>query len=288
MAGAGRIEPHRPGARGGIVGDRRMTVPSHLHSAIYLGHVVHTRLKPVHHRLRHRMLTLLLDLDELPRLAEMLSLFSVGQFNLFGFHGRDHLAGDATPLREQVERELRRGGIEPDGGPIRLLAMPRMMGTVFNPLSIFFCHAADGSLQAVLYEVNNTFGQRHSYLIPVSDPDASIHRQECEKRFYVSPFMEMEMRYRFRLRLPGRGVSVAIEARDANGAVMTACLTGSRQDLTDRNLLRALPRHPMLAAQVLGGIHWEALKLWRKGMKPVARPNAPRDPVTIVHPERRA
>ncbi len=251
-------------------------------TALYVGSVVHTRLRPVRHRLRYRMMTLLLDLDELPLLSRRLRLFSAERFNLFAFFGRDHLAGDDTPLRIQVETQLARAGIAPDGGRIRLLCMPRVFGAVFNPLSVFFCHAANGDLRAVLYEVNNTFGQRHSYLIPVSDPQQRVHRQRCAKQFYVSPFMEMAMDYHFRIVAPAHRVSIAIEAHDASGPILSAGFTGQRLALSDASLLRTLLRHPMLAAQVLGGIHWEALKLWRKGMRIQPRPAPPPEPVTIL------
>lgn len=253
-------------------------------SAIYTGSVVHTRLRPVRHRLRYRMMLLLLDLDELPRLAAHLRCFSIERFNMFAFHGRDHLDGSATPLRAQVDTLLRRAGIDLGGGAIRLLCMPRVFGGVFNPLSVYFCHGADGALRAMLYEVNNTFGQRHSYLIPVDDPNQPVIRQHCAKRFYVSPFMDMDMHYQFRVVAPDRRAAIAIAARDAAGPVLSACFTGERQEIADAALLRGLLRHPMMAAQVLGGIHWEALKLWRKGMRIRPRPIPPDDAVSIVSP----
>ncbi len=250
-------------------------------SALYFGTVVHTRMRPVRHRLRYRMLMLLLDLDEVPVLSRQLRLFSAERFNLFGFAERDHLAPGGGTLRVQVEAALSAAGIALDGGPIRLLAMPRVLGSVFNPLSIFFCHGRDGALRAVLYEVNNTFGQRHSYLIPVDQPGLPI-RQECVKDFYVSPFMDMALRYRFRLIPPGETLGVAIEVRDETGPVLTAGLAARREALTDGALLRGFLRHPLLAAQVLGGIHWEAAKLWRKGMRVRPRPAPPAEPVTVV------
>ena len=135
-------------------------------SAIYHGQVVHTRFRPVRHRLKHRLMWLLLDLDELPMLARRLRLFSLNRFNLVDFRDRDHGDGSSTALRAQIEAALASAGLEPDGGAIRVLCMPRVLGTVFNPLSVFFCHRADGRLRAMLYEVNNTFGDRHSYLHP--------------------------------------------------------------------------------------------------------------------------
>jgi DUF1365 family protein len=250
-------------------------------SAIYAGSVVHTRLRPVRHRLRYRMLSLLLDLDELPELARRLTLFSVNRWNLFQFRDRDHGDGTDTKLRPQIETQLRRAGIEPDGGPIRVLCMPRIAGMVFNPLSVFYCHRRDGALAALLYEVNNTFGQRHSYLIPIGAQGQPELRHFCAKQFHVSPFMDMAMTYHFRLALPAERVAVAIEGRDAAGPVISAAFAGRRSPLTDWHLLKAFLRHPLLAMQVLGAIHWEALKLWRKGVKIRRLPPLPADPVSI-------
>jgi uncharacterized protein len=255
-------------------------------SAIYAGSVVHTRLRPVRHRLRYRMLTLLLDIDELPRLAQALSVFSVDRFNLFSFHSRDHLAGDGTPLRIQVERHLAKAGLSMEGGALRVLCMPRVLGFVFNPLSVFFCHGPAGDLRAVLYEVNNTFGERHSYLIPATGAAKGPRRHSCEKRFYVSPFMEMAVRYHFRLAEPAARAAIAIEVHDAAGPMLSACFAGRREALSTGTLLHAFLRHPMLAFQVLGGIHWEALKLWRKGMRVQPRPMPPSEPVSIVLEQR--
>jgi hypothetical protein len=244
-------------------------------SGLYVGSVAHSRLKPVRHRLRYRMPALLLDLDELPRLAAGLRLFSVDRFNLWGFYGRDHLAGTDRPLRAQVEAELAQAGLSFELGAIRLLCMPRVLGGVFNPLSLFFCHGMDGALRAVLYEVNNTFGQRHRYILPITDPGSAVHRQACRKDFPVSPFLDMALEYRFRLAPPGSRVTVAIEARDAAGPVLAACFAGQRQELSDAVLLRQWFRYPALSLHVLGGIHWEAFKLWRKGLRLHPRPAVP-------------
>jgi DUF1365 family protein len=261
-------------------------------SAIYTGSVAHTRLRPVRHRLRYRMLALLIDLDEVQHLSRHLSLFSAGRFNLFGFRERDHLDGTDTSLRVQVERLLVQAGLSPDGGPIRLLAMPRVLGAAFNPLSVFFCHGKDGAVRALIYQVNNTFGQRHSYLIPVTEPGGepegrahgrTLH-QRCSKHFYVSPFMDMAMQYHFRVALPSARIAIAIEVRDTAGAMLSACFAGERRDLTDANLLKGFLRNPLPAAHVLGGIHWEALKLWRKGMRIRPRPAPPESAVSIVLP----
>jgi len=184
-------------------------------SAIYEGSVTHVRVRPVRHRLRYPMLDLLIDLDEAPALDRRLRLFGHNRRAVFGFHDRDHLDGSGRPLVAQVRDMLRDAGIDPAGGRVLALAMPRVLGFVFNPISIYFCLGPDGAMQAMLYEVNNTFGQRHSYLIPAAGAGA-LH-QDCDKRFYVSPFMDMAQRYRFRVAPPGEKLAVAIEATDASG-----------------------------------------------------------------------
>ena len=137
-------------------------------SSVYFGTVLHQRLRPVRHELSYRVFSLLLDLDEIPALAARLRLFSHNRFNLFSFHDRDHGARRPGPSRLHIEGQLARAGIALDGGAIRLLCFPRVLGYVFNPLSIYFCHHRDGELRAILYEVKNTFGEQHGYLIPVS------------------------------------------------------------------------------------------------------------------------
>jgi DUF1365 family protein len=250
-------------------------------SALYAGHVMHRRLRPRGHRLRYRIFSLLLDLDEIDEVSAGLRLFSRNRFNLFAFHDRDYGAGTAEPLRAQVERHLATAGLEADGGPIRLLTMPRILGFAFNPLSVYFCHRRDGRLQAILYEVSNTFGERHSYLLPVTQREGPI-RQECAKDFHVSPFMAMDMRYVFRVRAPARQLSIAITASDPAGPILTAVHSADRRALTDAALARAFATHPLLTLKVVGGILWEALKLWTKGVPVHGRPAAPPSPVTIV------
>ena len=248
-------------------------------SGLYAGTVVHTRLRPIRHHLRYRVFSLLLDLDELPVLG--LRLLSHNRFNLFAFHDRDHGDGGGTALRPQVEAHLRAAGYQVDGGPIRLLSMPRLFGYVFNPLSVYFCYRRDGSLMAVLHEVNNTFGERHLYLLPVEDQGGDVIEQSCPKCFYVSPFMGMAMTYHFRIIPPAARVAVAIETRDADGPMLEAVFAARRQELTDAALLRAFFAYPLLTLKVVAGIHWEALKLWRKGMRLQPRPQPPTELVTV-------
>ena len=250
-------------------------------SGLFPGIVTHTRLRPRRHALRYNIFMLLLDLDELAALDEGLKLFSVRRFNLTGFDTRRHGDGSDTPLKAQVEARLAAAGIA-HGGPVRMLAMPRILGMGFNPITVYFCHRGDGALSAILYEVNNTFGERHSYLIPADD--APVVKQACEKGFYVSPFMDMDLAYAFRVRPPGDRVQVLVDVDDAEGRVLATGFAAARQELTDRNLLRAWLTHPWMTLGVVAAIHWEALFIFLKGEKIRRRPAKPAWPVTVVTP----
>jgi DUF1365 family protein len=249
-------------------------------SAIYRGVVMHQRLRPIRQRLRYTVAMFLLDLDELPSLSRSLKLFSHRRFNLFSFHDTDHGEGGGD-VRAWIEAHLRAAGLAADGGAIKVLCMPRIIGHAFNPISVFFCHRRDGSLAAMLYEVNNTFGERHSYLLPVREPADPI-RQSCAKRFYVSPFMPMDLTYRFRVSRPGARMVVAIDAAGAEGRMIATSFAGVRSELTDLGLLWLFLRMPVLGLKVVAGIHWEAAKLFMRGLRLKHRPAPPEIPVTVT------
>jgi len=250
-------------------------------SAIYVGSVMHRRLQPRRHHFRYRAFWLLLDLDELAELSSRLRWFSFNRSNLFGLHDSDHGDGGATPLRIQIEQQVAEAGIDLAGGRIQLLCMPRTLGYCFNPLSIFFCHQASGALAAVVYQVHNTFAQRHSYVIPVANPDEPL-RQRCRKLFYVSPFLDMDLRYDFRIVGPDERVQVGICASRADALVLSAVMAGARQPLTDQNLIRVCIQMPAITLKVIAAIHWEALKLWTKRIGFRRRPVSADAGTTIV------
>jgi uncharacterized protein len=255
-------------------------------SALYIGDVMHKRMKPRVHQLDYRIYSMLLDLDELAGLHGRLRLFSVDRFNLFSFYSKDRGDGSATPLKTQVEQKMRQAGITPDGGAIRVLTIPRLLGWAFNPVSVFLCHRLNGDIAAILWEVDNTFGQRHGYMLPATASPKGVVRQNCDKIFYVSPFIEMDMHYEFRLKVPGNRFAMTIGVHDAEGLLLTARQSAERRELTDMALLRAFSAVPFNALKVVAGIHWEALKLWLKGVRLVKRPPPPTDPVSYYpHPE---
>ena len=253
-------------------------------SAIYAGTVMHRRLRPAPHVLQYGMFTLLLDLEEVPRLASRLRWFSLGRANLFAWRPQDHLSG-GSDLRSEVDGILERAGMDPDGGSVHLLTMPRVLGYVFNPISVYICHRAGGALQAVLYEVNNTFGDRHSYLFPVGDfavGGGTSLRHSCAKALHVSPFVDMGMRYDFRLRPPAETFGLRIDVSDGDGPLLVAAERLRRRPLTDRELLRGFLEFPLQSLKVIAGIHYEAFHIWRKGVGLRRRPSPPSMPVSVM------
>lgn len=251
--------------------------------AIYTGVVHHKRFAPKIHALRYRMMMALLDLDELDRPGAKLRLFSRNRFNLFSFYDRDHLDPEAAgSLKDRVRALLDGAGLSIPGGSIQLLALPRILGYAFNPISVYFCRRADQSLAAVLYEVHNTFRQRHGYLIPVDAAAAIPLEQSCAKDFHVSPFMDMDMRYAFRVLPPGEAVSIAVDGMQNGTRMIATSFAGRRRPFTDGQLLRTFFGHPLIAFAVVAGIHWEALKIWLKGVGPRTRPSPPLHSVSIV------
>jgi uncharacterized protein len=159
---------------------------------------------------------------------------------------------------------------------VLLLCYPRLLGYTFNPLSVYFCYRADGELALLIYEVRNTFGDIHAYVLPVKQgewSDAGI-RQSQEKLFYVSPFIEMAMRYHFRVSPPGEKVKLRILETDREGPLLAATFNGRRRPMNTANLLRCFLTLPLMTLKIMAAIHWEALRLWLKGARLAPRPNA--------------
>ena len=253
-------------------------------SALYFGRVTHTRSFPRRHRFSYGVWYLLVDLDELPELDGTLRGFGYDRASAVSFHTRDHGARDGSPLRPWIERHLATSGIDLEGGAIRLLTFPRVMGYVFNPLSVWFCHHRDGSLRAILYEVSNTSGETHAYLVPADEPamPGTIVRRAFDKELFVSPFIDLAARYDFATRVPDDRLSVVVRETVAEGPVLIAALTSKRVPLTSSSLARAFFEYPLVTLKVIGGIHWEALKLWAKGAPSRRRGAPPAHDVTVL------
>lgn len=259
-----------------------MTAPADIgDSAIYAGIVSHKRLRPKPHALSYGVFSLFLDLERLDALDRRLTLFSHNRWNLFSFHDRDHGTGDGTPLARHVRELLSRAGHDVDGGRLMLLCYPRVLGYVFNPLSVVYAFDRRDQLAAVVYEVNNTFGERRSYVLGFGEPGAAVHAQHCAKEMFVSPFAPGRGDYGFRITRPGDDLLVAVMLRDAGGPLLKTMFQGRRRSLNDASLLRLAVRYPLLTLKVIGAIHLEALKLWLKGIPVVRRHRSPRYSVSM-------
>jgi len=237
-------------------------------ACLYVGKVMHQRMKPKAHRFTYDVFNLLLDIDHMPEIGRRSPFFSVGRFNLISFNEKDHGPRDGSSLREHIDKQLDSKGVErPE--KVMILAYPRILGYVFNPLSVYYCYNGRGEVTALVYEVRNTFGDLHTYVCPVTDAELSEAgiRQTQSKDFYVSPFIDMEQTYHFRLVPPSDGVRVRILETDADGPLLSATFSGERLPFTSSNLLRLFFKVPLMTMKIMAAIHWEAFKLWRKRLK---------------------
>jgi len=237
------------------------------HGALYIGRVMHARLNPFRHRFQYRVFSLWLDIDRVADTTAKLNLLTYNRFGLLSFYDRDHGARDGSLLRPWVENALRVAGVTPPGGAIRLLCFPRVLGHVFNPLSIYFCYNGSERLAAAVYEVRNTFGDLH---VSVAGTDAEQNgtvSHSANKSFYVSPLMQMQARYDFSFRAPDENLAFTIRESGAQGPLLLASHHATRAPLSDWQLLRAFLTHPLLTLKVVGAIHFEALRLFLKGAR---------------------
>lgn len=245
-------------------------------AALYFGEVMHARLKPVGHRFSYRVMNLLIDLDRLQEADRQSPLFAVNRAGLYSFNEADHGRRDGSSLRAYAHACAAQHGIDLTGGRVTLLCYPRLLGFTFNPLSVYFCYRSGGELALIIYEVRNTYGDIHAYMLPVKPGDISEAgvRQTQDKQFYVSPFIEMAMRYHFRVSPPGKSVKFRILETDRNGPLLAATFNGRRRALTSSSLMRSFFSLPLVTFKIVAAIHWEALRLWLKGARLVPRPDA--------------
>jgi DUF1365 family protein len=243
---------------------------SHFTSCIYSGFVSHKRFKPKRHFFSYKIFSLLIDLDEVENLDRSIKFFSYNKFNILSFYNCDHGPRDGSCLIKWVKKILGESNINIGAGNIKLLCFPRFFGYVFNPLSVFYCYDENLKLRAILYEVKNTFNEQHTYVFSVSS-SSNLILHKCDKKFYVSPFIEMKTFYNFRLLKPGNVINIFIKQTDADGILLTACQVGKRIELSNKSLFFQFLSHPLMSFKVILAIHFEAFRLWSKGIKHVKK-----------------
>ena len=239
-------------------------------SCIYIGSVIHKRFKPKKHFFKYSVFSLFLDLDEINELDQQIPFFSYNKFNILSFFDKDHGYRDGSSIKDWLIHVLQKKNISTINIKIKILCYPRIFGYVFNPLSIFFIYDADSNPIAILYEVKNTFGEQHTYVFKIDIKNKQI-LNNCKKKFYVSPFMDLESKYFFKVLIPNERLSVIIDQRDKEGKLLFASQDGERVKLSSKNLLKSYLKHPLMTLKIISAIHYEALKLWMKGIKLVKK-----------------
>ena len=251
-----------------------------INSSIYNGSVIHKRFKPKKHFFKYKVFSLFLDLSELKELNNKLNFFSLNKFNLISFYEKDHGERDGSSILDWVKNNLRGKNVSTDNIKVKLLCYPRILGYVFNPLSIFFVYDNDENLISILYEVKNTFGEQHTYVFKIEGENKLI-QNNCSKKFHVSPFIEMDCNYFFRILNPGDKLSVIIDQYDQEGKILFASQDGIRSDLTNKNLMNSYLKHPLMTFKIISAIHFEAFKLWIKGIKFVKKKLKIKNNITV-------
>jgi DUF1365 family protein len=259
-----------------------------LASAVYEGVVRHRRHAPHAHAFDYRMAQLYLDLDELDQVFAKRWLWSHESRNIAQFRRRDYLGPSELALADAVRQRVEQATGERPHGPIRLLTHLRYVGLVFNPVSFYYCFAQDGeTLVAIVAEITNTpWQERHAYVLPIERAQAHgrVFHWTFPKTFHVSPFMPMDCEYAWRFTAPGDDLRVHMDVKHNGQRAFDATLALQRQPLSSASLARVLWRYPLMTAQVVGAIHWQALRLWLKRNPlhdhPARHPHSPQDSLT--------
>jgi uncharacterized protein len=249
----------------------------------YLGRTTHERLAPFRRRFSYRVFTLYLDVDHIADAARGILLLSHNRFNLFSFRDKDHGDRSGAGLRPWAEAAFASAGLDMEGGAIRLLCFPRILGYAFKPLSVFFGFGPDGALRGIIYEVNNTFGETHSYVAP-ANAGARL-RHVAAKAFHVSPFLDVRGDYHFLVGAPEEAMSLTVRNVVDGESEHIATLTGKRVAVTDWRLLAVFASLPFMTLKVIAAIHWQALFIWARGARYRPKPPPPAQAFSRAFPQ---
>ena len=249
-------------------------------SFIYSGNVVHKRFKPKVHYFKYKVFSLLIDLSEIESMEKNLKIFSFNKFNIISFYNKDHGARDGSSIKDWVINNLKKNNIDTNDIKIKLLCYPRIFGYVFNPLSVFYIYDKNLNLISILYEVKNTFGEQHTYIFKTGIRH-NLLKHMCKKKFHVSPFIEMNCIYFFRILKPGNKISVIIDQNDEDGKILYASQDGVKSELTNVNLVKSYLKHPLMTFKIILAIHFEAFRIWTKGIKFIKKKIKIKNNITI-------
>ena len=251
-----------------------------INSAIYNGQVIHKRFKPKVHYFKYKVFSLLIDLSELETLDKKVNFFSFNKFNLISFYEKDHGERNGSSLKLWVHQNLEKNNIQTKDIKIKILCYPKIFGFVFNPLSVFYVYNSEDQLISILYEVKNTFGEQHTYIFK-TDGNNNLIQHVCKKKFYVSPFIEMDCVYFFRLLKPGDKISIIIDQNDKAGKILYASQDGVKGEISNDNLIKSYLSHPLMTFKIILAIHFEAFKLWSKGIRLIKKRFKLKNNITI-------
>ena len=245
------------------------------------GEVVHKRLRPKEHKLRYSVFSLLLDVDRLGEIDSRLKLFRVNGFSLFSLQEKDHGFRDGSSLSDFAWSMVEKTGFKNRVATVKVLLYPRIIGFAFNPLTVYFCCDERGDPVLMIYEVRNTFGENLTYVLEAGPETNGAYCHSTPKQFYVSPFNKVEGDYTFHVRKSDKNLTVGVALKTDGNPLLRTHFSAATEVLTDSKLMRAFWAYPLMTLKVVAGIHWEALKLWRKGLGLQEQPATPEQPIVF-------
>ena len=253
-----------------------------INSTLFNSTVLHKRLVPFKHHFKYSLLSFYIDYEELKFLDKKISFFSYNKFNFFSFYEKDHGYRDKRSLNKFVADILKKNSIKHKNINFKILCFPRILGYVFNPLSIIFCFNSK-KLIAILYEVKNTSGEKHTYcFVDKNTASKSEYKHNCKKKFYVSPFIEMKCYYRFSIKIPSNSLFVLINQYNSkNQKILIASQIGKKISFTSATIIRYFLKNPLVTFKVILGIHYQAFKILFKGGRYYFRKKKPLDTISF-------